>query len=66
MPPGRHERHVWLPLIRCDPFGADAPKGGFNRRYQAWLGEALLRADDEAVQGVEADADEMGAPSSNI
>ena len=49
MPPGRNERLFWLPLLRCDPFGADAPKSGYNRRYQAWLGEALLQPDDDGA-----------------
>ena len=47
MPPGRNDRLFWLPLLRCDPFGAEAPKNGYNRRYQAWLGETLLLSDDD-------------------
>ena len=61
MPPGRNERLFWLPLLRCDPFGADAPKGGYNRRYQAWLGEALLQP-EEAATAAMMDADAATAP----
>ena len=62
MPPGRNERLFWLPLLRCDPFGADAPKNGYNRRYQAWLGEALLQPDDDAGGTTTMDADEATVP----
>ena len=59
----RSDRAFWLPLLRCDPFGVDAPKSGYNRRYQAWLGELLLRPDDEDrrdAEGDDADVDAGG------
>ena len=63
-PVGRNERLFWLPLLRCDAFGADAPKNGYNRRYQAWLGQTLMLTDEDdkaAVAAVAAVEDDDGS-----
>ena len=47
----RCDRKFWIPLIEGSAFGAAAPRGGHNKRYQKWLEESLTAPPEDAASG---------------